>query len=269
MSRTRTYGLDIDTIRFAQRVRQGSGVTILPNPLKDINKFVIGVKRLGLWNNIIFWPMRNIHNAGSGSAIYSLGGQGIINGSLTNSPTWGYEGIGIDASLSQSIDFTGTPFTDFVNGHSIFSVFRPTGPNPQASTSTEQWSLQNNGSLVTVGARGTGNTNGFLIDYRTPTLRYSASGTNYTTHKDLFGIYFWNSFSKNNKYKSANQAFTGGGANASTNSYSGSLKLTATLGGRNISTFFLVTTSNFDWSVNESLIEKLFKQTLGKGLNLP
>lgn len=93
MPRTRTYGLDIDTIRYAQRVKSGSGATILPEPLKQINKFVIGVKKLGLWNSMVCWPMRSIHNAGTGSTLYSLGGQGVFNGNVENSAQWGYLGF--------------------------------------------------------------------------------------------------------------------------------------------------------------------------------
>jgi len=93
MPRTRTYGLDVDTIAFAARVKAGSGKTILPENLKQINKFVIGVKKLGLWNSMVCWPMRSIHNAGTGSIIYSLGGLGIYNGSMVNSPEWSKNGI--------------------------------------------------------------------------------------------------------------------------------------------------------------------------------
>jgi hypothetical protein len=100
MPRIRTYGIDIDTVRYAQRVKSGSGVTILPEPLKQINKFVIGVKKLGLWNSMVCWPMRSIHNAGTGSTVYSLGGLGTFNGSLVNSPTWSNQAI--DGSTADS-----------------------------------------------------------------------------------------------------------------------------------------------------------------------
>ena len=42
---------------------------------------------------MVCWPMRSIHNAGTGSTIYSLGGLGIYNGILVNSPVWSYKGI--------------------------------------------------------------------------------------------------------------------------------------------------------------------------------
>jgi len=95
MPRIRTYGLDVDTIAYAARVKAGSGVTILPENLKQINKFVIGVKKLGLWNSMVCWPMRSIHNAGRGSTVYSLGGLSgtNFNGTLTNQVAWDYNGL--------------------------------------------------------------------------------------------------------------------------------------------------------------------------------
>lgn len=95
MPRTRTYGLDVDTIAYAARVKAGSGVTILPEPLKQLNKFIVGIKKLGLWNSMVCWPMRSIHNAGRGSTVYSLGGLGTFNGTLQNSPVWNSDGSGI------------------------------------------------------------------------------------------------------------------------------------------------------------------------------
>ena len=119
MPRTRTYGLDIDTIRYAQRVKSGSGATILPEPLKQINKFVVGVKKLGLWNSMVCWPMRGIHNAGTGSTVYSLGGQGAFNGTMVNGPVWSSSGI--DTTTANYITTT-NPFADtkiFVHVHTL------------------------------------------------------------------------------------------------------------------------------------------------------
>jgi hypothetical protein len=124
MPRIRTYGLDIDTIRFAQRVKQGSGTTILPEPLKQINKFVVGIKKLGLWNSMICWPMRSIHNAGTGSTVYSLGGRGTFNGTIVNSISWSNEGVQ-KINSAQRININGTDNV-LRNSRSIFLVFRST-----------------------------------------------------------------------------------------------------------------------------------------------
>lgn len=120
MPRTRTYGLDIDTIRYAQRVKSGSGTTILPEPLKQINKFVVGVKKLGLWNSMVCWPMRSIHNAGTGSTVYSLGGLRVSNGTMINSPVWGYNGIFFNGNDSEH--YITIPDNTISSGTSDFSM---------------------------------------------------------------------------------------------------------------------------------------------------
>jgi hypothetical protein len=55
--------------------------------------FTRGMKALNLWNSIVCWPMRNYQNAGNGATVYSLGGLGIYNGNMINSPGWGINGI--------------------------------------------------------------------------------------------------------------------------------------------------------------------------------
>ena len=83
----------------------------------QINAFVVGVKGLGLYNNMVCWPLRSSQNAGTGTTAYSLGGLGTYNGTLTNGPTWGADGVIFDgvndyisASTSVSTNNTGTNF---------------------------------------------------------------------------------------------------------------------------------------------------------------
>jgi len=63
-----------------------------------INAFVRGVKNLGLWNSLVCWPLRSSQNSGTGTTAYSLGGLGTFNGTLTNGPAWGADGITVDAN---------------------------------------------------------------------------------------------------------------------------------------------------------------------------
>jgi hypothetical protein len=70
---------------------------------KQINDFVVGVKALDLWNDMVCWPLRSTQNAGSGTTAYSLGGLGTFNGTLVNSPTWGTDGITFVSGSSQTI----------------------------------------------------------------------------------------------------------------------------------------------------------------------
>ena len=42
----------------------------------QINSFVNGVKGLGLYNNMVCWPMRSAQNAATGLIVYSVAGLG-------------------------------------------------------------------------------------------------------------------------------------------------------------------------------------------------
>jgi hypothetical protein len=90
----------------------------------QLNLFVIGVKRLGLWDDMVCWPLRSAQNAGTGSTAYSLGGLGAYNGTLVNGPTWGADGItfdGTDDRISTALSINGT-----AGLFSAFTVFKRT-----------------------------------------------------------------------------------------------------------------------------------------------
>lgn len=70
---------------------------------QQISRFVTGIKDLGLYNNMVCWPLRSSQNAGTGTTAYSLGGLGTFNGTLVNSPTWGADGIVFSSASSQRI----------------------------------------------------------------------------------------------------------------------------------------------------------------------
>jgi hypothetical protein len=63
---------------------------------QQISRFVTGIKDLGLWSSMVCWPLRSSQNAGTGTTAYSLGGLGTYNGTLTNGPTWGADGVIFD-----------------------------------------------------------------------------------------------------------------------------------------------------------------------------
>jgi hypothetical protein len=73
-----------------------------------INHFVKGIRALGLWDDMVCWPLRSAQNAGTGSTAYSLGGLGTYNGTLVNGPTWGADGIDFVNASSQYITTTFT-----------------------------------------------------------------------------------------------------------------------------------------------------------------
>jgi hypothetical protein len=86
---------DPDAVAFAA----ASGAT----DIDAISDFAKGVKDLGLWEDMVCWPLRSTQNAGTGTTAYSLGGLGTFNGTLVNGPTWGVDGITFVAANSQHI----------------------------------------------------------------------------------------------------------------------------------------------------------------------
>ena len=71
---------------------------------QQISRFVTGIKDLGLWSNMVCWPLRSSQNAGTGTTAYSLGGLGTYNGTIVNNPTWGVDGITFTSGSSQTIN---------------------------------------------------------------------------------------------------------------------------------------------------------------------
>jgi hypothetical protein len=85
---TLARGYDADATAFAA----ASGAT----DVAALSAFVKGVKELGLWSNMVCWPLRSSQNAGTGTTAYSLGGLGTFNGTLVNGPSWGADGVTAD-----------------------------------------------------------------------------------------------------------------------------------------------------------------------------
>jgi hypothetical protein len=61
---------------------------------QQINAFVVGVKALGLWSNMVCWPLRSAQNKGSGTTAYSLGGLTTANGTVSSGTgSWTTDGF--------------------------------------------------------------------------------------------------------------------------------------------------------------------------------
>lgn len=76
-------GFDADAAAYFER----AGVTDA-TAKNQINAFVKGMKGLGLYSNMLSWPLRSAQNAGTGSTAYSLGGLQTANATLVNGSTW-------------------------------------------------------------------------------------------------------------------------------------------------------------------------------------
>jgi len=96
MITNRTYGMDADVISYNARIIAGGNQSLSMQSLRQLNQFVISIKKMKLWHNMVCWPLRANQNAGTGTTAYSLGGLGTYNGTLTNGPIWRANGIDFD-----------------------------------------------------------------------------------------------------------------------------------------------------------------------------
>ncbi len=271
MPRTRTYGLDNDTLAYAARVKAGSGKTILPENLRQINKFVVGIKKLGLWNSMVCWLMRSGHNAGTGSTVYSLGGLGVFNGTMVNGPTWGYNGTSFVATSYINVAGSNT----LGAGSGSFS----TGVIARSSNSS---STDPNGRLLIVKAN----------IFNLTTNQFQLMGRNQGYNGLLFRlwadtVYSTNQISNlwNGQFKVVQAEANSGGPyslktsgiisniNTHTNVYNIQNNIPFQIGGSNYGAPSWDGEIAFAFYINGvgymSLIETLLKQTIGTGLNLP
>jgi hypothetical protein len=93
----------------------------------NIQQFVKGIKDLGLWSNMVCWPLRSTQNAGTGTTAYSLGGLGTFNGTLVNGPVWAPDGITF-GGITQRIDYSPQFSIDFTEGgYSVHAVWSGMG----------------------------------------------------------------------------------------------------------------------------------------------
>jgi hypothetical protein len=106
--------LDKDAAEFCRR----SGA----DDKRALNAFVRGIKLLGLWSNMVCWPLRSTQNTGTGTTAYSLGGLGTFNGTLVNGPTWGADGVTFPRTAASHISVTRPIGSAAASSYSIFSV---------------------------------------------------------------------------------------------------------------------------------------------------
>ena len=109
--------IDDDTISYIAR----AGVTN-HEAINSLNSFVRGIKDLGLFSNMVCWPLRSAQTAGTETTAYSLGGLGTFDGTLTNGPTWEADGVLFNRTLATYISATRPIGTLASSAYSIFSV---------------------------------------------------------------------------------------------------------------------------------------------------
>jgi hypothetical protein len=224
-----------------------------------INHFVRGIKRLGLWDDMVCWPLRSAQNAGTGSTAYSLGGLGAYNGTLVNGPTWGADGVDFSAATSQTktdalglptfpmssivvgrrVSGSGDASWEYVGATSNRSLSKRTYANNSAGLS-----IQGVGYIMIVDTNAQTLTDAFeVVTGIVPSATNSAAEFFINTTKPA---------------QTAGAATWGAGASSS-----GSLQMTGD------SVFRSSFHATFTTAVNNAAFYSLYKSTLGQGLGLP
>jgi len=109
--------IDDDTLSYIAR----AGVTN-HEAINRLNSFVRGIKDLGLFSNMVCWPLRSTQNAGTGTTAYSLGGLVTSNATLTGAG-WTSEGV----SFSGSTQYMTSNLTNIAKDATLFISAKGTG----------------------------------------------------------------------------------------------------------------------------------------------
>ena len=221
---------------------------------------------------MVCWPLRSAQNKGSGTTAYSLGGLGNYNGTLTNGPTWGTDGVNF---VTASNTYIITPTISFSNSLSIFSVFLHTafgaasGDYSATTTIAPAYITSGQDSFIN---GSSGSRTLYVWIYRSGGVasQLAVSITNDSAFLNAFHAYGVSASSTNNA------SFYDGTATTLTQStpvVSNSQVAMgfSTIAGRPMTgkiPFHLVSTTGFSASQYSSLYT-LYKTTLGTGLGLP
>lgn len=273
MISNRTYGIDLDVLAYNARIVADGNQSLSMQSIRDLNQFVISLKKMNLWANTIFWPLRANQNAGNGNTAYSLGGLAIFNGTISSGVVWNTNGLGYSgASFVQAVTVNANIRHLFVLGATIFSVLNnsiddnfPAVLIQDADDGNPLWpSLYANFSINTgvVAAVTRGASNYFQ----------STRGGNYTgDFNTIAGV-----------IRSTSQAAFRNGILISNETGLSAINLTSTAsnvfvkiggrgnGGAGVSAHALSLIINLTLTNEEVLaLNNLYKSTLGQGLNLP
>jgi len=225
----------------------------------QINTFVRGIKSLGLYNNMVCWPLRSTQNAGTGVTAYSLGGFGVYNGTLTNGPTWGTGGITFDGTNDYIL-------TTFTTGLSEFTAFSAATPESKLSLQLEMAKDKD----ATARDWGIFTWNGGL--QRSYVFNPTSTLINGPAHQTTIRSLCLRASSSVNKLRRNNESDFTGAVGTLTQSTAAVGIASSSIGERSwfqgtISASILFNTALSD--ANTSSVYTLYSTTLGSGLGLP
>jgi hypothetical protein len=233
--------------------------------------FTRGIKSLGLWNNMVSWPLRSYQNTGTGSTVRSLGGFGTFDGTMVNGPSWSIDGITF-GSNTQYIQYSPNFTVDFTRGgYSVHAVWSGLGVSVIPSTDLYHLFSSSDNSIRNEITTGVGGGTTWLPQSRNYNgLRY----WNNINQPVVGNIgYGWNADTLTLQRDGSDLSM---GSTASSTPTNGSYTMRTT--GRNNSTTSATSRVSYLIAFPPSigmtaqrlnLIYNLSRQTLGNGLGLP
>jgi len=271
MISSKSYGLQNETRQYLRRL-YAYGKELAGTDVNDVDNFVKGLKQLNLWQNIVCWPMRSIHNIGTGSRVLSMGGYGPFDATLLNSATWSNDGVN---RVTASGDLFSTPVRELgvapISHGAVVKNATDLGNNAvywftaAINVSGRQFGIGNSGGLTaqnittyinlwppSAGGPGVLNVGG----------SFTRTSRHYFSHRLTSSI--TSRFTLNSDQ--VNQGYGGGGWNTSNprfvrfGAYNTALNLTAS---------FVFLSNSLVTDAQDSAMYLLLKQTIGKGLGLP
>jgi hypothetical protein len=230
--------------------------------------FVRGIKSLGLWQNMVSWPLRSYQNAGTGSTVYSLGGLGTFNGTLNNDIQWDRTGLvtynGGNGSVSgtfRSISSSNFPIIYFaVNIRNATNYI--TGIDPLISVGNQNLAMSRRGPTggtsddytirTSTGLNLNATASGNIPAFRWHTI-YSKVDSNFANISVSKGIFSY-------QQTTSPQTLPATGSNflLSQRPSSGT--------GNSIQGFAAIFLNS---DINNTLLHDLYRSTVGSGLGLP
>jgi len=258
-------GFDADAVAYFNRASVTDATA-----KGQINAFVKGVKTLGLWSNMVCWPLRSAQNVGTGTTVYSLGGYGINNGTMNGTISW--ETDGIIYPNDSTFKFITTGFTmAYDAANSSFAV----GALTATSSANRRYIGSSTQSATPLNAGVDANTTllssissfsgvvftqvNFAGSPNLNTFNWLGASANYATSTDNFNAQLNSAFgtvSRNSSGAGKNALHIGGGQ-LITDTFTGTMAFAS---------YFPTTDVS---QANKLLLYNLYKTTLGTGLGLP
>lgn len=234
---------------------------------QQISRFVTGIKDLGLWSDMVCWPLRSSQNAGTGTTAYSLGGLGTFNGTLANGPTWGADGIVLS---STSHEITLPDNASLYNLRTGFAVFNPSSAadNQRIIEIQDNATIQGWYCLFRYGGGATETGAKYLVT-RNSTFTNNAPNTETASLNSFRSSAFTANNTSDNVFRDGSLVSGGAKTGLLTINPTGSRVLRQLFANTlsMVGSFGLISTSTLT-NANISSLHSLYKTTLGQGLGL-